>query len=199
MPEPLNDPPGYVALLVYLRGLRWTDEEIIHRVEQMGHTGLFPSPPRGLDPGCWISLWTFLPQLKRAVRQAQQKQEAAVATWAAEVKRRAEEPATVIEAPNQKKRKWTNRTARPWMHRWETWPDDKPAPTEAQEFAAAKLEFDENSFSRLDFRLIREQETPVAWRRQGKRKPWGEVKKAAGEDWLGRFNSEIAARKAARS
>jgi hypothetical protein len=73
----------------------------------------------------------------------------------------------------------TNRNVRKWMRdRVQTWPDHKPAPSEEADFAAARTHF-ADGLSRDELRLVRE-ETPDAWRRQGKRQAWGVARKPAG-------------------
>ena len=73
----------------------------------------------------------------------------------------------------------TDCAVRQWMHeRVAAWPDDEPAPNEAEDFAAATAHF-APGLSRYEFRMVRESETPAEWRKQGPRKPWGRVKQSA--------------------
>ena len=60
--------------------------------------------------------------------------------------------------------------------RVEEHPDDKPAPNEEDDWAAVRAHFG-NGLTQREFRLVRKQETPPAWRKQGRRKPWGQAKK----------------------
>jgi hypothetical protein len=76
----------------------------------------------------------------------------------------------LIERP-----KATDRAVREWIRaRVAAWPDDQPAPCQVDDFAAASIKFD--GLSREEFRLVRNEETPAAWRKQGPRRPWGVVK-----------------------
>jgi hypothetical protein len=70
----------------------------------------------------------------------------------------------------------TNPAVRGWIHdRVAAWADDKPAPSEEDDFAALSEHF-APGLSRDDFRELRKKETPALWRKQGKRLPWGQVK-----------------------
>ncbi len=89
-----------------------------------------------------------------------------------------DEVSPIYDTP-QGKPKPTNPAVRSWLHnRLATWPDDKPAPSEPDEFAALNEHF-APGLSRDDFRDLRKLETPAPWRRQGKRQPWGQVKHSA--------------------
>lgn len=59
------------------------------------------------------------------------------------------------------------------------WPDEAAAPTEDEDFEAAKLHFGDG-LTRAEFRIVPEEETPHAWRKQGRRKPWSKAKISAG-------------------
>jgi hypothetical protein len=73
----------------------------------------------------------------------------------------------------------TDKAVRSWMRdRVETWPDDRPAPTEQDDVAAAQ-EYFAPGLSRDELRTVRDVETPEAWRKQGPRRSWGIVKKSA--------------------
>jgi hypothetical protein len=73
----------------------------------------------------------------------------------------------------------TDKAVRSWMReRVMTWPADRPAPTEAEDVAAVQAHF-APGLSRDEFRIVREGETPKAWRKQGPRRPWGIEKKSA--------------------
>lgn len=86
--------------------------------------------------------------------------------------------APASSAPDQRP-KPTDRAVRQWVRdRVAVWPDDKPAPSEAEDFEAITRHF-VPGLSRSEFRLVREAETPREWRRQGRRLPWGEVKQSA--------------------
>jgi hypothetical protein len=52
------------------------------------------------------------------------------------------------------------------------WPDDIRAPSEEQDWKAARGEFG-SGLSQCEFRLVRTTEAPQEWRTQGPRKPWG--------------------------
>jgi hypothetical protein len=79
-------------------------------------------------------------------------------------------------AKNVVKQKPTNPAVRQWMqNRVASWPNEKPAPSEGGDWDAAQQDF-EPGLSREDFRNVRKSETPPGWRKQGPRKPWGEVK-----------------------
>lgn len=52
------------------------------------------------------------------------------------------------------------------------WPDHLPAPTEAEDVAALQCEFPRR-LTRNEARIVRAEETPDEWRRQGPRQPWG--------------------------
>ena len=60
--------------------------------------------------------------------------------------------------------------------RVEEHPDDKPAPNEEDDWAAVRAHFG-NGLTQREFRLLRKQETPPAWRKQGRRKPGGRQRK----------------------
>ena len=65
---------------------------------------------------------------------------------------------------------------RQWFRdRVAAWPDDKAAPPENEDRQAAAAHF-APGLTRAEFRLVREDETPVAWRKRGRRAPWGIVK-----------------------
>jgi hypothetical protein len=74
-----------------------------------------------------------------------------------------------------------DREVRRWFRaRVAEWPDEKPAPNEKEDFKAAQALFGDG-LSRAEIRLVRKEETPSAWGRQGKRPPWGIAKsKSAG-------------------
>lgn len=81
--------------------------------------------------------------------------------------------------PVELRPKPTNPSLRKWMfNRVAGWPDHEPAPTEADDYKAAKNHFD-GALTRDELRIIRTQETPEAWRKQGKRFPWGVARKSA--------------------
>jgi hypothetical protein len=72
----------------------------------------------------------------------------------------------------------TDRSVRQLMRdRVKEQPDDKPAPTEDEDFKAVEKCFGERALTREDFRSVRRSETPKAWRTQGPRKPWGVARK----------------------
>ena len=71
----------------------------------------------------------------------------------------------------------SDKAVRHWMRqRVEEHPDDKPAPNEEDDWDAVRAHFG-NGLTQREFRLVRKQETPPAWRKQGRRKPWGQAKK----------------------
>ena len=68
-----------------------------------------------------------------------------------------------------------------WMReRVENWPDHLSAPSENTDWKAASLHFGNGLRRDKDFRPIRADETPLEWQKQGRRRPWGAVKKSAG-------------------
>jgi hypothetical protein len=76
--------------------------------------------------------------------------------------------------------KVTDKAAREWMRdRVANWPDNKPPPSEEMDWYAACNEF-RGALSQREFRIVRHSETPVAWRKQGRRKRWGMLKKTVG-------------------
>lgn len=72
----------------------------------------------------------------------------------------------------------TEKAIREWFqNRVETWPLDRPAPSEEDDWQAIKGHFSTELLTRdQEFRPLRHQETPVEWRKQGRRQPWGKVK-----------------------
>jgi hypothetical protein len=67
----------------------------------------------------------------------------------------------------------SNQAVREWIRgRVAGWPDEEAAPTEDEDFEAAKSHFGDG-LTRAEFRIVREEGTPQAWRKQGRRKPWG--------------------------
>jgi hypothetical protein len=62
-----------------------------------------------------------------------------------------------------------------WLGRVASWPDDKPAPSEDDDWDAVQQHF-APGLSREEFRNVRREVTPPEWRKQGPRKPWGQVK-----------------------
>jgi hypothetical protein len=76
--------------------------------------------------------------------------------------------------------KVTDKAVRKWMReRVANWSDNKPPPSEEMDWIAARREFG-NALSQREFRIVRHDETPVAWRKQGRRKPWGTLKETMG-------------------
>jgi hypothetical protein len=70
----------------------------------------------------------------------------------------------------------TDRAVRTWMRdRVANWPDDIRAPSEEQDWKAARDEFG-SGLSQREFRVVRTTEAPQEWRTQGPRKPWGKVR-----------------------
>jgi hypothetical protein len=85
-------------------------------------------------------------------------------------------PAAPAPARNVVKAKPTNRAVRQWMRdRVASWPNDKPAPSESDDWDAVQQHF-APELSRDEFRNVRKSETPPEWRKQGPRKPWGQLK-----------------------
>jgi hypothetical protein len=83
-------------------------------------------------------------------------------------------PAPVKNAAGSSKP--TDRALRQWMRdRVASWPDDKPAPSEDDDWDAVQQHF-APELSREEFRNVRRDVTPREWRKQGPRKPWGQVK-----------------------
>lgn len=93
--------------------------------------------------------------------------------------------AGVVAQPSQpayQKPNPSNPAVRRWMRdRVASWPDDKIAPPEDVDLCAAQNHF-APGLTRDDFRLVREAETPSEWRKQGRRRPWGQVKKPRGKE-----------------
>jgi len=74
------------------------------------------------------------------------------------------------------KPKPSNPTVRKWMkERVSNWPDDRPSPSEEEDWRAA-LDYFGDGLIREELRVVRNQETPIEWRKQGPRRPWGVVK-----------------------
>jgi len=74
----------------------------------------------------------------------------------------------------------TDRAVRQFMRdRVATWPDATPAPTEKEDWQAATVFFAPGLNRDKEFRLVRREETPDCWRKQGRRRPWGEAKLSA--------------------
>ena len=85
-------------------------------------------------------------------------------------------PAPRAPAKNVVKQKPTNSAVRQWMrNRVASWPNDKPAPPESDDWDAVQQHF-APGLSRDEFRNVRSELTPPEWRKQGPRKPWGQVK-----------------------
>jgi hypothetical protein len=99
----------------------------------------------------------------------------------APVPHKAAEPSPVNDAaalPDSRP-KPTNPAVRRWFRdRVSTWPDDQPAPTEAEDQRAIRQHF-APGLTRTEFRTARKQDTPAAWRRQGRRVPWGVARNSA--------------------
>jgi hypothetical protein len=75
-------------------------------------------------------------------------------------------------------RRATDKAVREWMrNRVSNWPDDKPPPNEEMDWSAAGSEFGD-TLTQREFRIVRKDETPLAWRKQGRRKSWGLLKKS---------------------
>jgi hypothetical protein len=67
----------------------------------------------------------------------------------------------------------TDAAVRQWFRdRVAGWPDDKAAPSEDEDWHAAAAHF-ALGLTRDEIRLVREAETPEAWRKKGRRRPWG--------------------------
>jgi hypothetical protein len=96
--------------------------------------------------------------------------QAATARLQAEMQEQAELTALPRQTNPAVKQKMRERVA--------TWPDDQPAPNEEEDFAAISALFAPGSLSRDDFRIIRTDDSvvPSEWRKQGRRRPWGQVK-----------------------
>jgi hypothetical protein len=62
-----------------------------------------------------------------------------------------------------------------WRERVASWPDDTSTPSEGDDWDAVQQHF-APGLSRDDFRKLRREETPPEWRKQGPRKPLGQVK-----------------------
>jgi hypothetical protein len=85
-------------------------------------------------------------------------------------------PAAPAPAKNVVKPKPTDLAVRQWMrYHVASWPNDKPAPSEDDDWDAVQQHF-APGLSRDEFRNVRREETPPGWRKQGPRKPWGQVK-----------------------
>lgn len=70
----------------------------------------------------------------------------------------------------------TGSSVREWMRqRVEGWPNDRPAASEQADWEAARAKFGD-ALTQIDFRQVRREETPAAWRKQGRRKPWGKLR-----------------------
>jgi hypothetical protein len=83
-------------------------------------------------------------------------------------------PAKNAVGPN--KPRPMNPAVRQWMRdRVASWPDDKSTPSEGDDWDAVQQHF-APGLSREEFRNVRSAETPPEWRKQGPRKPLGQVK-----------------------
>ena len=92
----------------------------------------------------------------------------------AEPKPAAEATAIADSRPNP-----TNPAVRQWFRdRVATWLDDQPAPSELGDWRSITQHF-APGIARKEFRIVRQQETPAAWRKQGPRPPWGVAKQSA--------------------
>jgi len=82
--------------------------------------------------------------------------------------------------PHDVRPKPSDRQVRRWFkERVASWPDNLRAPTEMEDWTAVRQHFGA-AISRTDeFRLVRRQETPTEWRKQGPRRLWGQVKPSA--------------------
>jgi hypothetical protein len=70
----------------------------------------------------------------------------------------------------------SSKAVREWMRRRVAdWPHHKSAPTEDEDWRAARDKFGGN-LPRSDFRSVRNEETPPQWRTQGPRRAWGVAK-----------------------
>jgi hypothetical protein len=86
-------------------------------------------------------------------------------------------PARPAKNAGGNKQRPTNPAVRQWMRgRVDSWPDDKLTPTEGDDWDAVQQHF-APGLSRDAFRIVRREETPPEWRKQGPRKPWGQIKK----------------------
>lgn len=84
------------------------------------------------------------------------------------------QPAQIEQRPQP-----TNPAVSAWLRaRVERWRDDLPPPNAEVDFTAMKKHFAPD-LARDDFLTLRNDVVPAAWRRQGKRRPWGELKEAA--------------------
>lgn len=111
----------------------------------------------------------------------------AIASNAGQIKRRVDgniEAGTCFDviAESQAKKegsnkpKPTNQAVRQWMRdRVASWPNDKSTPSEGDDLDAVQQHF-APGLSRDEFRNVRKSETPRGWRKQGPRKPWGQVR-----------------------
>lgn len=71
---------------------------------------------------------------------------------------------------------WTDEAAAQWFkERVREWRRDLPPPTEPEDLAAAEAYFVKGNVIRKNFRKLRTDNTPPVWRRQGPRRPWGDL------------------------
>jgi hypothetical protein len=97
------------------------------------------------------------------------------ATLVGNVAADAEPPSDVVSQPNHDRRRQSDQAVREFFRqRVISWPEDKSAPSENEDFKAAKATFAD--LTRVEFRSVRTVETPEEWRKQGPRKPWGKAK-----------------------
>jgi hypothetical protein len=69
----------------------------------------------------------------------------------------------------------SNKAVRAFMRkRVAEWPDHLPAPNEMEDIQALQREFP--GLTRNEVRIVRVDETPNTWRRQGRRQPWGKTR-----------------------
>lgn len=84
-------------------------------------------------------------------------------------------------SPGDHRPKPSDKNVRSFLkNRVANWPDDKCPPNEREDWQAARSHFQGDKLTRDEFRLVRNQETPEPWRKQGKRLPWGQTKARLG-------------------
>jgi len=103
-----------------------------------------------------------------------------VKVWPARHTEDAEKTAPIAEIVGPMRPKPTEAEVRRWFaDRVANWPDDLPAPSEKMDWEAASRHFGDGLRRDQDFRPIRESATPLEWRKQGRRPPWGKVRNSA--------------------
>jgi len=134
----------------------WCDVAVVPSPRTVEYGGDEPLPLPLVIPG-WVRARQAVIDRKQRPRQSAPSQETPV--------------------PDLQRPRPTDTVVRDWMsNRVATWPPDKIAPNQDADFMAATTYFG-TTLSRWEFRLVRREIAPEAWRKQGRRKA---PKKSAG-------------------